>query len=219
MHRVLALQTLVVPALPALAEEFDASPVGGLVGPDRASCVSASIATPIVGKLGDLFGKGRVLTVVMLLFSAGAVINALAPSIEVVIAGRVLQGVAGGVFPLAFGIVRDTFPREQVAGGLAIISAIFGIGGGIGLPLSRRDRRQLDLHWLFWINLIALPAAFAAHRLIPPSPPVENATVDWLGAVLLSAALAGILLGVSQGSDDGAGAHRRTSRDRRRARC
>ena len=104
--------------------------------------VSASIATPIVGKLGDLYGKGRVLTAVLVLFSAGAVINALAPSIEVVIAGRLLQGVAGGVFPLAFGIVRDTFPREQIAGGLAMISAIFGIGGGIGLPLQRRDRRQ-----------------------------------------------------------------------------
>ena len=135
-------QTLVVPALPALAEEFDAAPVDGLLGPDRLPAVSASIATPIVGKLGDLFGKGRVLTAVLLMFSLGAVINALAGSIEVVIAGRVLQGVAGGVFPLAFGIVRDTFPREQVPGGLAIISAIFGIGGGIGLPLSRRDRRQ-----------------------------------------------------------------------------
>ena len=101
-------------------------------------------------------------------------INALARSIEVLIAGRVLQGVAGGVFPLAFGIVRDTFPREQVAGGLAIISAIFGIGGGIGLPLSGVIVDNFDLQWLFWISLIALPAAFAAHRLIPPSPPVET---------------------------------------------
>ncbi|HET6551686.1 MAG TPA: MFS transporter, partial [Solirubrobacter sp.] len=114
--------------------------------------VSASIATPIVGKLGDLYGKGRVLTAVMTLFAAGAVISALAPSIAVVIAGRVLQGVAGGVFPLAVGLVRDTFPRDQVAGGLANVS------------------------------LIALPLAFAAHRLIPPSPPVEHARVDWLGA-------------------------------------
>ena len=76
------------------------------------------------------------LTAVLALFSIGAVINALAPTIEVLIAGRVLQGVAGGVFPLAFGIIRDTFPRDQVAGGLSIISAVFGIGGGIGLPLS-----------------------------------------------------------------------------------
>lgn len=197
-------QTLVVPALPSLAESFDASP-SAVSWVLTGFLVSASIATPIVGKLGDLYGKGRMLTVVLLMFSAGAVINALAGSIEVVIAGRVLQGAAGGVFPLAFGIVRDTFPREQIPGGLSIISAIFGIGGGIGLPLSGVIVDNLDLQWLFWINLIALPAAFTAHRLIPPSPPVENARVDWAGALVLSGALAGILLGVSQGSEWGWG--------------
>ena len=197
-------QTLVVPALPALARDFDASPAAVswvLTG----FLLSASIATPIVGKLGDLYGKGRMLTVVLVLFSVGAVIYALAGSIEVVIAGRLLQGVAGGVFPLAFGIVRDTFPPQRIAGGLSIVSAIFGIGGGIGLPLSGVIVDNLDLQWLFWINLIALPAAFAAHRLVPPSPPVDSARVDWPGALVLSGALAGILLGVSQAGEWGWG--------------
>src|SRR3954468_18084540 len=123
-------QTLVVPAVPALAREFQASE-SAVSWVLTGFLVSASIATPIAGKLGDLYGKGRVLTGVMLLFAVGAVINALATTIGVVIAGRVLQGVAGGVFPLAFGIVRDTFPRAAVPGGLAIISAVFGIGGGV----------------------------------------------------------------------------------------
>ena len=197
-------QTLVVPALPALAREFDASQ-SAVSWVLTGFLLSASVATPIVGKLGDLYGKGRMLTVVLALFSVGAVINALAGSIEVVIAGRVLQGVAGGVFPLAFGIVRDTFPREHIPGGLSIVSAVFGIGGGIGLPLSGVIVDNVDLQWLFWINLIALPAAFAAHRLVPPSPPVPNARVDWLGALLLSGALAAILLGVSQAGEWGWG--------------
>src|SRR4051812_12503398 len=197
-------QTLVVPAVPALAEEYGASTSTTswvLTG----FLVSASIATPIAGKLGDLYGKGRVLTAIMLLFSLGAVINALAPTIGVLIAGRVLQGVAGGVFPLAFGIIRDTFPREQVAGGLAIISAIFGIGAGIGLPLSGLIVDNVDLSWLFWISLIALPVAYLVHRLVPPSPPVAQARVDWLGAALLSLGLAGVLLGVSQAGEWGWG--------------
>jgi predicted MFS family arabinose efflux permease len=86
-----------------------------------------------------------------------------------------------------------------------MISAIFGIGGGIGLPLSGVIVDNLDLQWLFWINLFALPAALAAYRLVPPSPPVHDARVDWIGAVILSGALAGILLGVSQGSEWGWG--------------
>ena len=197
-------QTLVVPALPALAQEFDASP-NAVSWVLTGFLVSASIATPIAGKLGDLYGKGRVLTAIMIIFSIGAVINALAPSIEVLIAGRVLQGVAGGVFPLAFGIIRDTFPRDQVAGGIAIISAVFGIGGGIGLPLSGLIVDHVNLDWLFWVSLIALPVAYAVHRFVPPSPPVENTKVDWLGAVVLSAGLAAILLGVSQAGEWGWG--------------
>jgi MFS family permease len=189
-------QTLVVPALPAIAEDLDASrsAVSWVL---TAFLLSASVSTPIIGKLGDLYGKGRVLGAVMVVFSIGAVINALAGSIEVLIAGRVLQGVAGGVFPLAFGIVRDTFPRERVPGGLSLIGAMFGIGGGIGLPLSGVIADNLSVDWLFWISLVALPAALAAYRLIPPSPRVPHVRIDWIGALLLSIALSAILLGVS----------------------
>jgi EmrB/QacA subfamily drug resistance transporter len=200
-------QTLVIPALPQIAEELDASR-GAVSWVLTAFLLSASVATPIVGKLGDLYGKGRVLTGVLLLFSVGTVINALADSIAVLIAGRVLQGVAGAVFPLAFGIVRDTFPRERVPGGLALISAIFGIGGGIGLPLSGLIVDNLDIAWLFWIGLIALPAALAAHTLIPPSPRALRVRIDWLGAGLLSVALTAILLGVSQAESWGWGSVR-----------
>ena len=166
-------QTLVVPGAARLAEEYDASQ-SAVSWVLTGFLLSASIATPIAGKLGDLYGKGRILTAILVLFSVGAVINALAPTIEVLIAGRVLQGVAGGVFPLAFGIIRDTFPRDTGRRRAGIISAVFGIGGGIGLPLSGVIVDNLDLAWLFWISLFSVPAAVAAHRLIPPSPPVEQ---------------------------------------------
>jgi len=170
--------------------------------------LSASVATPIVGKLGDVYGKGRVLTIVLALFALGGVINALADSIAVLIAGRALQGVAGGVFPLAFGVIRDTFPRERVPGGLAIMSAVFGIGGGIGLPLSGVIVDNLALAWLFWISLLAVPAAVAAHVFVPPSPPARRPRIDWLGAAVLSVALAAILLGVTQANEWGWGSGR-----------
>src|SRR5215212_1283727 len=200
-------QTLVVPALPALAESMHASATSAswvLTG----FLLSASVATPIVGKLGDLYGKGRVLTGVMTLFAVGSIVCALATSIGVVIAGRVIQGVAGGVFPLSFGVIRDTFPRHKVAGSIGLLSASFGIGGGIGLPLAGIVVDNLDLSWLFWISLIALPVAVAVHRLVPPSPPVERARVDWLGAFVLSLALVAILLAVTEGEDWGWGSAR-----------
>jgi EmrB/QacA subfamily drug resistance transporter len=197
-------QTLVVPALPSLSRSLGASASTSswlLTG----FLLSASVATPIVGKLGDLYGKGRMLTIVLVLFSVGAVVCALGTSIGVVIAGRVVQGVAGGVFPLAFGIVRDTFPREKVASGLGLLSAMFGIGGGIGLPLAGVVVDHFTVSWIFWSGLIALPAALAAHRLVPPSPTAERARIDWLGAALLSLGLAAILLAVSKANDWGWG--------------
>jgi MFS family permease len=197
-------QTLAIPALPEIAGDLHATP-------EAASWVltafllSASISTPIVGKLGDVHGKGRVLTAVLLAFCAGAIVAALATSIGVVIAGRVLQGVAGGVFPLAFGIVRDTFPRERIPSGLGTVGAIFGIGAGIGLTLSGVIADHLGTPWLFWINLVALPGAIAAYRLIPSAPERERPSIDWLGAFVLAAALGAILLGVSEADSWGWG--------------
>ncbi len=192
-------QTLVLPALPVLAREYDASTTA-TAWVVTGFLLSASVATPVIGKLGDLYGKGRVLTVVLLLFGLGGLVNALAGSIEVLIAGRVLQGVAGGVFPLAFGIIRDVFPRERVPGAISLISAVFGIGAGVGLPLSGVIVDHTDVSLLFWLSLVALPAALAAHLVVPATPPGPRSTVDWPGALLLSGALASLLLGVTQAS-------------------
>jgi EmrB/QacA subfamily drug resistance transporter len=191
------LQTMVAPALPAIAGAYDASTSAAtwvLTG----FLVSASVCTPIVGKLGDLYGKGRVLFIVLLVFAAGSVVAFLAESIEVLIAARLLQGVAGGVFPLSFGIIRDTFPPAKVPLGIGIISATFGIGGGIGLVASGLVVDNADISWLFVVGLLAVPAAFVALRAIPPSPTRERTRIDWFGAAVLSTGLAALLIGVSR---------------------
>src|SRR3712207_4228268 len=192
------LQTMVAPAIPHFAEEYDTSPSTAtwvLTG----FLLSASVCTPLAGKLGDLFGKGRVLTIILVLFSAGAIICALAPTIEVLIAGRVIAGTAGGVFPLAFGIINDEFPAERRATAIGLMSAMFGIGGGIGMPLSGVIIDNLHLSLLFWLGLIALPAAFAVWRYVPASPNRKGGTkIDYAGATLLSFGLLAILLGISR---------------------
>ena len=189
-------QTVVAPALPAIARGYDTT-LGTATWVLTGFLLTASVATPIVGKLGDLYGKGRVLALVLVTFAVGSVICGLAQSIGVVISGRLLQGVGGGVFPLAFGIIRDTFPRERVGLGIGVLSAMFGIGGGIGLPLSGIIVDNTDLSWLFWMGLVALPAAVAVHRIIPPPARRRRARIDWAGAAVLSAALVCLLLGVT----------------------
>ncbi|HET6551860.1 MAG TPA: MFS transporter [Solirubrobacter sp.] len=190
-------QTVVSPALPEIQREFhtNAASVAWIL---TGYLLAASVATPIVGKLGDLFGRARVLTAVLLVFAVGSVVCALAPSLGVLVLGRVIQGVGGGIFPLAFGIIRDTFPHEQVATAIGGISATFGIGGGVGLVLAGLIVEALDASWLFWLGLMTLPAAYAIWRYVPREATRPGARVDWFGAALLSVALAALLYGLSK---------------------
>jgi EmrB/QacA subfamily drug resistance transporter len=196
-------QTMVAPALPAIQEELRSSATAA-TWVLTVFLLTASIATPIVGRLGDMFGKERVLLAVLVVFGIGSVIGAVSTSIELLIAARAIQGVAGAIFPLAFGIIRDEFPRERVATGIGLISATFGIGGGAGLVLSGVIVDNLSYAWIFWLVLVAVViAAAATYAFVPESPVKTPARIDWQGAALLSGALGSLLLAVSQGNDWG----------------
>jgi EmrB/QacA subfamily drug resistance transporter len=197
-------QTVVSPALPEIQHKFNADPSSAawiLTG----YLLAASVATPIIGKLGDLFGRGKVLTVVLLVFAVGSAVCALAGSLGVLVIGRIIQGAGGGIFPLAFGIIREAFPPERVATAIGGISATFGIGGGFGLVIAGPIVSGLGASWLFWLGLMALPAAFAIYRYVPHEQTRADARVDWLGAFLLSVSLAGLLYGLSKTTDWGWG--------------
>lgn len=161
--------------------------------------VSAAVFTPIFGRLGDMFGKRRLLVVALTMFALGSVVSALGDSLEVVVAGRVLQGVGGGVFPLCYGIIRDEFPAERVARSIGLISAIVGIGGGAGLVFGGLLVDNASYHWIFWAGgATAAVAAVLAQLLVPESPVRTPGRVDVRGAVVLAAGLVAPLVGVSQ---------------------
>jgi len=127
------------------------------------------VATPIAGRLGDMFGKERMLVIVLSITALGTALAGLASSIETLIAARVIQGLGGAVFPLAFGIIRDEFPRERVATGIALVSAILGIGGGAGIVLAGPIVEGLSYHWLFWLPLGTPPWRRSRPRCSSPS--------------------------------------------------
>jgi EmrB/QacA subfamily drug resistance transporter len=192
------LQSLVAPALPEIQHALHTS-VNSVSWVLTAYLLSASIATPLIGRLGDMHGKERLLVVVLVLLCVATIVSALATSLAVMLIGRVVQGAAGGVFPLAFGIIRDEFPRERVAGAVGIMSALAGVGGGAGVVLAGPIVQGLDYHWLFWLPLVVLvPATFAVHRFVPESPVRVPGRVNWAGAALMSGGLAAVLLAVSE---------------------
>jgi EmrB/QacA subfamily drug resistance transporter len=196
-------QTLVAPALPEIQRQLHTSTTS-VTYVLTVYLLTASVATPIMGRLGDMFGKERMLVATLAAFGVGSLVAALSHSIEVLVAGRAIQGVGGAIFPLAFGIIRDEFPRERVAAGIGLISATFGIGGGVGLVLSGIIVDNLSYEWIFWLGVIVVVIAIVATQLFVPESPVKSPSrIDWGGAALLSLGLVALLVGVSEGHDWG----------------
>jgi EmrB/QacA subfamily drug resistance transporter len=201
-------QTTVIPALTAMQEAFavGTSEITWMV---TAYFLAASIATPVLGRLGDMFGKERFLAVSLGAFAAGSVVCALSDSLGPMIVGRALQGVGGGVFPLSFGIVRDEFPRERVPTGIALLGATAGIGGAIGLPLGGLLVDHASYHWIFWLSAaMGLATTVTTMKFVPESPVRTPGRVDLVGALVLAAGLSAALIGISRANDWGWGSGR-----------
>ena len=199
-------QTTVVPALGDLQQELNAS-AGGIAWMVTAYLLVASIATPIIGRLGDMFGKERLLAISLAAFAVGSIVCALSDSLGLMIVGRALQGIGGGVLPLSFGIIRDEFPAHKVPTAIALLGAISAIGSGIGLPLGGILVDGPGYHWIFWTAAAMGIIATATTVLFVPESPVRTpGRVDLAGAGILAAGLTALLIGISRGAAWGWGA-------------
>ncbi|MEV6931354.1 MFS transporter [Dactylosporangium sp. NPDC051485] len=199
------LQSLVAPALPVIGQDLHAS-TGDVSWILTAYLLAASVLTPILARLGDMVGKRRVLLVVLLILAAGTLAAALAPNLGVLIAARALQGAAGAILPLSIGIVRDELPRERVGVTVGLLSAIFGIGAGLGIVAAGPIVDHLSWQWLFWLPLVLIAVALAGVAFgVPESPVRTPGRLDVLGAVILSASLVALLLAISKGREWGWG--------------
>jgi MFS family permease len=193
------MQSLVVPVLPTIQHELGSSP-GLVTWVLTGYLLSASIATPVLGRTGDIVGKKRVLVITLAVLCAGTVCAALAQSMAALIAARLLQGVGGALFPLSFGIIRDQFAPHRVAGAIGFVSSTLAFGGGLGVVLAGPIVAHLDYHWLFWIPapLIAVAAVVIA-LVVPETTGLPHHQVSWSGAVSLAAWLVALLLGITEG--------------------
>ena len=192
------LQSLIAPVLSTIQATLHTSQ-NSVTWVLTAYLLSASIFTPILGRVGDKVGKERMLVVALLALAAGCLLAALAPSLGVLIAARVIQGAGGAVLPLSFGIIRDEFPPAAVPSAVGTLSGVIAGRGGLGIVLAGPVVELLGYRWLFWIPLVVVgAAAAAAYRFVPESPVRHPGRINWLGAVLLSGWLVALLLAVSQ---------------------
>jgi EmrB/QacA subfamily drug resistance transporter len=193
------MQALVIPALPRIQASLGVN-ADGAAWISTAYLLSASILTPVIGRLGEVAGKKRMMLASLSAFAAGTLVCAVAGNLGELVAGRMIQGAAGGIYPLAFAIIRDRLPRERVPGGIGLVSSLLGIGGGLGLVLPGPIMTRLSYQWLFWLSLIVIAAALVlAARCIPADGPAHaGAGVPWRSCLLMAAGLAAVLIAVSE---------------------
>ena len=196
-------QTMVVPALPVIQRELDTTTTWA-TWVLTVFLLVASVATPVLGKLGDQYGKERLLVISLALFLAGCVGCAVAWSIWSLIAFRALAGTGAAVFPLSFAIIRDEFPPEKVGVAIGLVSSVFGVGGGFGIVLSGLIVDHLSWRWLFIFGSIGVALAMVlVARFVPESPIKTPSRVDFPGAALLSGGLVAFLLALTEGENWG----------------
>jgi EmrB/QacA subfamily drug resistance transporter len=197
------LQSLITPVLTTVQQQLHTTQ-DAATWALTAYLLSASVFTPIMGRIGDMKGKKRVFVATLVALALGSLLAALATNIDVMIAARAIQGIGGGVLPLAFGIIRDEFPREKVTGAVGMIASLSAVGAGLGIVLAGPIITALGFHWLFWLPMILTAAAAVAAALLVPESPIRTpGRLSWVPAVLMSAWLVALLVALSEAPEWG----------------
>lgn len=197
------MQTLVTPIIPELPRFLNATSADA-TWVLTATLLAAAISTPISGRLGDMYGKRRIVLALLILMAAGSIICALSNTLIPMVVGRVFQGVGLGVISLGISILRDVLHPKSLGGAVALVSATLGVGGAVGLPVAAVIAQNFDYHYLFWLAvLLTILAIVLVATIIPVSTLRAGGRFDILGAAGFGLGLVGILLAVSKGSEWG----------------
>lgn len=197
------MQTLVIPIIPALPRLLHAS-ASDTAWVVTATLLAAAVITPISGRLGDMFGKRRLLLASLLALLVGSLVCALSDSLAPMVIGRGLQGCATGAIPLGISILRDELPTERVGSAISLMSATLGVGGAVGLPISATVAQYGNWHLLFWLSAaLGAVCALLVLMLLPESTVRTPGRFDLVGALGLTAVLLCLLLPITKGGDWG----------------
>jgi MFS family permease len=194
------LQNLVIPVVPLIETDFGV-PADAASWTMTAWLIAAAVATPLLGRVGDLRGRRATFLAVLAVVAVGDIVAALSTGLTMLILGRVLQGVGGALFPLAFGLLRDVMPRERLTGAIGATSAIIGIGGAAGSVLAGPLAAGLGWHGIFSVPfVVAVVGIVLTLVLVPVTGVRAQGRVNVVSATLLSAWLIALLVPLSSGA-------------------
>lgn len=197
------LQSLIIPVLSQVQERFGTSQAT-TAWVLTSYLLAAAVSTPLIGRIGDSVGKKRMLVVTLSLLSIGSLLAAFAPTMGWMLFARVVQGMGGGVVPLAFGIIRDEVPAAKAGGAVGIVASLISGAFGVGIVLAGPIVDGLGYRWLFLLPMIATAlAAIATVLAVPESPVRMPGRISLLPAVLLSSWLIALLVACSEGNELG----------------
>jgi MFS family permease len=192
-------QSIIIPALPKLALDYHASLIA-VTWLSTAFLLASIVAVPLCGRLGDLFGKRRLLLFSLGALTVGSLLCAITHSIAVAIAGRGIQGLGAAVAPLTLGLARDSVPAAQLPRMIGAVIGAANLGGGIGFLLSGVIVDAFSASAIFWFLTIVGGVLFlSVLAFVRESPVRARVRLDPIGAGLLSLGLASLLLAISKG--------------------
>jgi MFS family permease len=190
-------QTLLIPSIPTIQKHVHASPVGA-TALLSAFFISGAVTAGLIGRLADMIGKRRMMTVQLVLSTSGALICALSSTLPLLIFGRGVMGLSAALFPLSASIIRDELRGSWVTHGIASLGVSVGLGSAFGLSLGGLVSSKLGYHWIFWIQVVfGLCSMIAVALLVPETATKSPGRLDILGTLLLGAALGGPLVAIS----------------------
>lgn len=159
-------ETMLLPAIPDIIEEFDISynTASWILS---AYLIAGAVATPLVGKLSDIYGRKKMVMIILIIYIIGITLGGISSNITFLIVARVIQGIGISMFPIAFGIIRDQFPIDKLAIGVGVFSSMFAAGSVVGLALGATIIENFGWRTTFFsIVFVAIGLWFIIRRYI-----------------------------------------------------
>jgi MFS family permease len=201
-------QSLLIPVLPSITRDIGSS-TASTEWLLTSTLLTAGVAVPIMGRLGDMYGKRLMLMVCAGFLIAGSLICALSHSLVPLIIGRAVTGMSISAVSLGVSLINLTLPARRAPAGVALISAMLGVGSAFGLPLAGFVGEHANYHLLFWIGVVGgCVSLLGSWFFLTESAQRPAGRFDFPGAILFAVALVCLLLPLSEAATWGWGAPR-----------